>query len=232
MQQINPTQMLNQIAESVDREPQQQQRVSGITKKVESLFDHLADIFGGKFNLALPDEDSEYGAKNAYSDVINEQDGQTLAYGLKQLVRKRTEGEFKYLDMAEVIQFIMNPDADLDSVQRAWLEYNNRGVKNYKDVTMNNGQKFKEEIGLKWSTDAIAESSKRCGLPQFLIGGEKEFKRVYLGVMREIKNGAEFKQAIAIDSAENMDGRTKEEKEAARKSAAVSALSGLKGLMK
>jgi len=215
MQQINPMQMVNKLTASVEQEHQQQQRASGITKKVDSLFDHLADIFGGKFNLALPDEDSEHGAKKAYADVINEQDGQTLAYGLKQLVRKKTEGQFKYLDIAEVMEFIINPHSDQMSIQKAWIEYNNRGEKI-------NGK-------LQWSCDAVAETSKRCGLPQYLIGGEKEFKRHYFNVLKEIKAGAEFKQAVAIESAEKMDIRTPAQKEADRVAAAEKAFNQLFG---
>lgn len=151
---------------------------------MESLFDHLADIFGSKFNLAFPDEDSEYGAKKAYSRVINKLDNQSLGFGLEKLVERKVRGDFKYLDISEVIAFIINPYADKNSVKNYWLEYNNRGVQT--------------RTGLKWSNDAIAETSKRLGRPQFLIGGQEEFERVFIQVLSEMQAGAKFEQPIAI----------------------------------
>jgi hypothetical protein len=110
---------------------------------------------------------------------------------------------------------------DKELINRAFVEYQNRGVEKFKETKIvSTGQAVKTTVGNQYSTGEMLEVSRRLGNPNYFEGGIDAFKYCYLEVMKESAGGIVFElpKLLSHKTGSNKN-RTAEDKERIKNSA-------------
>jgi len=176
--------------------------------KLNWFFNELEKIFGQKFGVAFPTEESEQDAKDTYGDVIISFSKDEAIQGRKKLIAARARGELQWLDLSEVLPLFDETQVNEAQLIKLYSEYLNGGIDQTREVKHPAGHFVKQKIGIEWSAGFMREVSGRLGSGKYHEEtykhiARKVFEKELRAVLLTMKNGKSYEMPLGITDDSN-----------------------------
>jgi hypothetical protein len=194
----------NQTQTSDSTSPFTKQFTNEDENKLNWFFNELEKIFGQKFGIAFPTEESEQDAKDIYGPIIVSFSKEEAIQGRQKLIASRATGGLQWLDLSEILPLFDQTQVNEVALMRLYSEYLNGGVDITRPVKHPAGHMVTQKIGIDWSVGYMREVSGRLGSGKYHEStykhkAQKVFEKEVRAVLLEMKRGADFELPMGIE---------------------------------